>query len=119
MLNEQKMTATSKTYRHPADSQNQFRMSTESHVSGISGILGNTQLTANMGASGISVVNQPTVTAGRGINQNDSLADEIFIGCQVLQQPKHGHQQTTQNLEASSSGFLYSGAAGGSGSAQQ
>lgn len=34
--------ATSTAYRHYNDSQNQVRMSAESHVSGISGILGNT-----------------------------------------------------------------------------
>jgi len=76
---DQKILATSKTIRHEGQ---QMRMSTESHVSGISGILGNT--IANMGASGISVAN--TIPVSRINNKSsERLSDEILIGCTVLQ----------------------------------
>ena len=74
-------------------------MSTESHVSGISGILGATQLTA--GASQISIGPQN----GQQRSQNtgsDRLSDEILVGCTVLQQPKQGHQHLMQSIEPNS-----------------
>ena len=75
-------------------------MSTESHVSGISGILGNTQLTTNMGASGISVSGAGAANH-RSHKNSDGFYDEILVGCQVLQ------QQNNTNLE--SGGFLQEG----------
>lgn len=68
-----------------------------------------------MGASGISVANQATTKQRSPIDENDSITDEIFVGCQVLQQPKH--QQFLQNLEASNSGFLLAAGHGAGSSA--
>lgn len=81
--NDQKVLATSKTIKYE-NPNNQIRMSTESHVSGISGILGTTQLTA-MGQSAISQNNN----LQRSHKKQERLSDEILIGCQVLQEPKH------------------------------